>query len=134
MLPIRRKLRRRSTGAENIFWRSFRASFLDIRLRRQFSVGRFVADFCISSYRVIIEIDGVTHSTPAERAYDAKRQGWLEQQGYTVIRFTNAEVYRNIQGVLIRLEETLKGIPRKEHWTESAIRAKGERSGEGNLS
>ena len=28
--------------------------------------------FCISSYRVIIEIDGVTHSTPAERAYDAK--------------------------------------------------------------
>ena len=43
-------------------------------------------------------IDGDTHGGQVE--YDARRTRFLEQQGYRVIRFTNAEVMGHAAGVL----------------------------------
>lgn len=55
--------------------------------------GRFVPDMTWESRRLIVELDGKDgHRTPAQRVSDAKRQEWLEAQGYTVIRFTWAQV------------------------------------------
>jgi very-short-patch-repair endonuclease len=35
---------------------------------------------------------------------DAERDEWLEQQGYTVMRFSNDEVLNNIDHVLMTIE------------------------------
>jgi len=54
----------------------------------------------------VIEIDGDTHADPDQDAYDLARTKWLEAQGYRVIRFTNADVHANLEGVLkVLLEE-----------------------------
>jgi very-short-patch-repair endonuclease len=50
--------------------------------------------------KIIIELDGGQHSTPAEMENDSKRSHWFELQGYKVLRFWDNEVLTNIQGVL----------------------------------
>ncbi len=47
---------------------------------------------------LIIEIDGDTHGSTVE--YDAERTLYLKQQGWSVIRFTNADVIHNLEAVL----------------------------------
>jgi very-short-patch-repair endonuclease len=47
---------------------------------------------------LIVEVDGDTHATQVE--YDAARTAWLEQYGCRVVRFTNAEVGEELEGVL----------------------------------
>jgi very-short-patch-repair endonuclease len=32
---------------------------------------------------------------------------WLSQQGYTVLRFSNRDVYESLDGVLARIEQAL---------------------------
>lgn len=55
--------------------------------------GRFVPDMTWEGNKLIVELDGKgAHRTPAQRARDRKRQEWLEERGYTVIRFTWAQV------------------------------------------
>ena len=55
--------------------------------------GRFVPDMTWEDRKLIVELDGKdAHRTPAQKQRDKRRQEWLEARGYTVIRFTWAEV------------------------------------------
>ena len=47
---------------------------------------------------MVIEVDGATHGTDVAR--DAARSATLAAQGYDVLRFTNEDVFRNLDGVL----------------------------------
>ncbi len=55
---------------------------------------------------LVIEIDGDTHGE--SEAYDARRTRFLEDEGYRVIRFTNTDVTRNLDGVLEALTVELR--------------------------
>ena len=59
---------------------------------RQERIGPHYADFACREARLVIEIDGATHSTEHERAYDKAREDFIRAQGYRVIRFTNEDV------------------------------------------
>jgi len=54
----------------------------------------------------VVEVDGATHSTEAELAKDVRRDEKLRANGNSVLRFTNDEVFHNIDGVVetIRLK------------------------------
>jgi very-short-patch-repair endonuclease len=57
---------------------------------------------------LIVELDGeAAHTTPAQLAADARRQGWLESRGFTVIRFTHEEVERDPQRTAARVRSHL---------------------------
>ena len=61
-----------------------------------------------------IEVDGDTHAKPGQPEYDAARAAWLGQLGSRVIRFTNADAFGNLAGVLETIrsecqEERAKG-------------------------
>lgn len=56
--------------------------------------------------RLVIELDGDTHARSSE--CDAERTLYLEAQGYRVVRFSNAEVIENMDGVLQRLAEIVE--------------------------
>jgi very-short-patch-repair endonuclease len=58
--------------------------------------------------KLVIEIDGATHSTEDERHRDGAREQFLHDQGYRVARFGNDEVYRNIDGVIDTILGTLE--------------------------
>ena len=99
--PLARSLRRNATSAERRLWEGLRRKQVaNFRFRRQVILGGFIADFASLDCRLIIEIDGATHSTEQEVAYDAARSAALAAQGFTVMRFNNEDVYENLDGVL----------------------------------
>ena len=66
----------------------------------------FVVDFICFQARLVVEVDGATHSSDAEIARDRRRDAILRENGNAVLRFNNVEVYENLDGVLetIRLK------------------------------
>ena len=106
-VPLARRLRRNATAAERRLWQGLRRKEVaGFRFRRQVPLGGFVADFASFDARLIIEVDGATHSTDDELARDAARTAALAAQGFALLRFTNAEVLHNLDGALetIRLK------------------------------
>ena len=67
-----------------------------------------MVDFVTLEGKVIIEVDGVTHSTPAELAADMHRTRILESCGFHVVRVSNVDVYDNRDGVLDMIDRTLR--------------------------
>jgi very-short-patch-repair endonuclease len=101
LTPIARRLRRDATSAEKLLWRALRGKQLEgFRFRRQVPLAGYVADFACHEARLVVEIDGATHSTDAERTHDARRPSALEAAGYVVLRFCNFDVYEQIDSVV----------------------------------
>jgi len=85
------------------------------RFRRQVILGDFIADFACFDGRLVVEVDGATHSTDLEVARDIVRSSALADQGYAILRFTNDEVFRNLDGVLDTIHARLRELrPRRE--------------------
>lgn len=57
--------------------------------------------------RIAIEVDGQSHWSKAVRAKDIKKTRFLEERGWTVLRFRNAEVLGNLSAVLRVIRQTL---------------------------
>lgn len=94
-----RSLRRDQTDAERKLWMHLRNRQVGgVKFRRQHFITPFIADFCCPEKQLIIELDGGQHAERVEA--DRRRTGFLESQGYRVIRFWNHEVLENIEGVL----------------------------------
>lgn len=108
-----RELRRDMTPAEKKLWACLRRGQLDgWHWRKQHAVGTYIVDFFCAKAKLVIEVDGDSHAEPDQIAYDAERTRWLnEQQHYRVLRFTNAEVYHQLDGVVDRIWEALKEPP-----------------------
>ena len=105
-----RKLRATQTSAEATLWRALRDRRLeDWKFRRQSPIGRHVVDFVTVSGKLIVEVDGATHSTDEELARDATRTEELERLGFLVMRVTNVDVYENLEGVLEAISAQLSG-------------------------
>jgi very-short-patch-repair endonuclease len=47
--------------------------------------------------RLIVEVDGGQHNS--QHSYDERRDAWLEQQGFCVLRFWNNEIVQNTEAV-----------------------------------
>jgi very-short-patch-repair endonuclease len=96
-----RILRRNSTIAERRLWQGLRRKQIGgFRFRRQVILGGFITDFACFDARMIIEVDGATHSTDEEIAYDAARSAALATHGFDILRLMNDDVFRNLDGVL----------------------------------
>jgi very-short-patch-repair endonuclease len=67
-----------------------------------------VVDFVTLDGKLVVEVDGVTHGEPAESRRDKMRTRILEEYGFHVVRFSNIDVYENIEGVLEAIESTLR--------------------------
>ena len=100
LTPIARRLRHEATKAERILWRAIYRGQLDgFKFRRQVPICGYVVDFACHEARLVVELDGATHSTVEELAADNVRQTKIEDEGYAVLRFRNAEFYDNLDGV-----------------------------------
>ena len=107
-IQFSRLLRSRSTDAERALWRGIRSRQLaGVKFRRQFPIGPYIVDFISFDVRLIIELDGGQHAEDKERKNDAKRDQWLEQQKFEVLRFWNTDVLTNTEGVLSRILDTI---------------------------
>jgi len=98
-----RRLRREATPAERALWRELRK--LDgPRWRRQAPIGPRIVDFACLPARLVVEIDGGAHNAPDVALRDAKKQAWLEAEGFVVARFSNQDVLGDATGVAVKLQ------------------------------
>ncbi|WP_372770123.1 vitamin B12 dependent-methionine synthase activation domain-containing protein [Lutibacter sp.] len=106
------KMRNEPTEAEALLWDVLNGKKLEgHKIRRQHIIGNYIADFICLKTNLIIEIDGSIHQLPENIASDKERTKWLEEEGYSVIRFTNDEVLSNLDVVLKKIKEALEASP-----------------------
>jgi very-short-patch-repair endonuclease len=67
----------------------------------------FIVGFACFEARLIVEVDGATHSTDEEIAGDAVQSAALAASAFEILRFTNGDVYQNLDGVLETIWATL---------------------------
>lgn len=58
-----------------------------------------VSDFFIPGARVVIECDGFMHERPDVKLKDEQKNSSLQSQGYTVLRFTDAQIRKQFHEV-----------------------------------
>ena len=71
-------------------------------------MGPFIIDFYCAKYKLAIEVDGDSHLEPDAKRYDKERQVYIEQFGIGFLRFANAEIYEDLEGVLSRIGEKME--------------------------
>lgn len=104
----RQLLRRNMTKAEFMIWQKLKGKQLEgYKFRRQYSVSSFVIDFYCTELKLAIEIDGESHFEDGAQEYDQERQAFIESVGIRFLRFTNDEVYGNLQAVLERITQEI---------------------------
>ena len=98
-IPQARSLRRSMTGAEERLWFHLRGRrLLNAKFRRQYAIGPYIADFACVESKLVVELDGSQHVEQA--GYDKKRDAYIEEQGFTILRFWNNDVLSKTDDVL----------------------------------
>ena len=101
MIQRARSLRQRQTPSEAKMWSLLRnRRFQNAKFRRQHPIGPYITDFCSIEYKLVIEIDGSGHLYEEQKEKDRVRDYYLEQHGYTVLRFWSNDLYDNLDGVM----------------------------------
>jgi very-short-patch-repair endonuclease len=77
-------MRAAPTTSEAVLWEALRGSRLGVGFRRQVPIGRYIADFCAPSARLVVEVDGGYHAQRARA--DARLDRALARLGYTTVR------------------------------------------------
>ncbi len=96
-----RELRKKQTPTEDVLWQLLRdRQFADLKFRRQHQIGDYIVDFFCPEYALVVELDGAVHETSDRKKKDTKRDTYLRSLGHTVLRFTNARVFDDTEGVL----------------------------------
>lgn len=101
----RKELRKNQTDAERLLWSKLRNKQLNgYKFFRQYGVGSYIVDFYCPLLKVVIEIDGGQHYSQEGIAYDHQREEFLKTENIKVIRFTNLDVLKNIEGIYETLQ------------------------------
>src|SRR3954453_21846299 len=107
-----RALRRDLTEAERLIWNALRAHRLNgVSFRRQTPVGPYIVRFLCHEAKLIIELDGGQHFEPLHEKRDARRDAYLQGEGFRVLRFNNHDVMTNRDGVLEVIVAALQSAP-----------------------
>jgi len=86
------------TDAERLLWKHLRLRQIEgFKFRRQQPIDDYIVDFVCLEKRLIIEVDGGQHSEKS--LYDSERDEWLKSQGFSVLRFWNHQVLKDIEAV-----------------------------------
>ncbi len=106
----RKTLRNKMPRAEVLLWIELKNKKLGVRFLRQYSVGPFVLDFYSPTIKLALEVDGATHITDEEIEYDYLRQEEIEKNKIQFLRFTNPEIYHDMENVLTKIRAKIEEI------------------------
>ena len=104
-------MRRNPTELEVRVWRHLSNSQLGHKFRRQHVIFPYICDFFCPSKGLVVEVDGDTH----DQAYDERRDARLAAEGFATLRFTNHQVWDNLDGVVLTISEALQARP--DRWS-----------------
>ncbi|MCY1664061.1 endonuclease domain-containing protein [Rhizobium sp. SL86] len=99
-----KRMRKAMTEAELKLWNAVRAHRLEgLGFRRQVPIADYIVDFACPDERLIVELDGSQHSDDQAIRYDAARTARLEADGWTVLRFWNDDVLKDLDAVCLHI-------------------------------
>ena len=103
-------LRESQTNAEGLLWHYLRDKQLaGYKFRRQQPIGPYIVDFACMPQKLLIELDGGQHAE--QHTYDKKRDEFLREKGYKILRFWNNDVFENCFGVLESIRAAVQDPP-----------------------
>jgi very-short-patch-repair endonuclease len=106
-----RHLRRNATDAEQKLWHELRMLKTKGRhFRRQVPIAGYVVDFACHKSKLIVELDGGQHNSAEGIVSDERRSRNLEVHGFHLLRFWNADVFQNLEGIVDRIRHEV-GLP-----------------------
>lgn len=104
-----RRLRKNMTEAEKLLWSKLRRKQLkECQFYRQKIIGNFIVDFYCPKANLIIELDGGQHYTSEGLKKDRNRDKFMVGLGLKVLRYSDKEVFDNLNGILENVWENLK--------------------------
>ena len=86
------------TKEERRLWYDFLKQ-LPVTVNRQKVIGHYIVDFYCASAKLVIELDGSQHYEDEGAASDRERDRELDRLGVSVVRYSNADVRENFDGV-----------------------------------
>ncbi len=99
-----RQLRKNMTDAEKALWLKIRGKQIKgYQFFRQKPIGPFIVDFYCPKGNLVIEIDGGQHYSDEGKLKDSHRDTYLGSLGLRVLRFSDKEIFENIEGVLEKI-------------------------------
>ena len=105
-----RENRKNPTLAETVLWQSLKSDTIGTKVLRQHIIGDYIVDFLIPYYNLVIEVDGGYHAERTQQEDDAVRSGFLNSNGFYVMRFTNEQVLYDTECTLTRIQELIERI------------------------
>ena len=105
--PLSQYLRRNQTKEEAKLWYQFLRKY-PVQFRRQYKIGNYIVDFYCHKAKLAIELDCSGHYEPEQIKKDSERTEYIEEQGISVLRFTNIDIQRNFYNVCNCIDETVK--------------------------
>ena len=116
-----RRLRREMTVSERTLWAALRQ--LNLHIRRQAPMGRYVVDFVHHGAKLVIEVDSGRHDLPEAQLHDAERDGWLNAQGYRVLRIRDRDAFGDPYAVADRIAAEIQRSPPSQPFPHQGGRA-----------
>ena len=109
---LARELRKNMTDAERRVWSKIRRKQLkEFQFYRQKNIGNYIVDFYCPAAKLIVEIDGGQHYSENNTVKDEARDKFLCDLGFRVLRFSNSDVFKNIEGVVGEIDSHLWKSP-----------------------
>jgi very-short-patch-repair endonuclease len=100
---LSRELRKSGNLSEVLLWEQLKARKMKgYQFMRQKPIGNYIVDFFCSKLKLVIEIDGESHSQKLEK--DRLRQQKLESLGLSFLRFYDLDVKNDLNGVIRVIE------------------------------
>lgn len=115
--PFANRLRKEMTKAEACLWKyALRAGMRKgYGFRRQRPVLEFIADFMCLELKLVIEVDGITHTWGETVEKDMRKEDRLKEAGFLILRFDDDEILKNISRVVeaidLKIEEIERNVP-----------------------
>jgi very-short-patch-repair endonuclease len=89
------------TDAERLLWLKIRGNQLKgYQFYRQKPIGDYIVDFYCAKAKLVIEIDGSQHYSSEGKQKDEIRDNYIKQIGLRVLRFSDIEVFKNLNEVI----------------------------------
>jgi very-short-patch-repair endonuclease len=121
----RQLLRNNMPPAEQLVWARLKGRQIECcKFRRQYSVSAFVVDFYSIEIKLAIEIDGESHFHDGAEIYDRERQSLIEAAGIRFLRFTNQQVYEELDAVIDSIAQMICALRELPHPSPPLIKGR----------
>jgi very-short-patch-repair endonuclease len=112
---LARRLRKNSTKSEIKLWYYLKGKkMMGYDFHRQKPIDNSIVDFFCNKLKLVIELDGYTHTFEEVVDKDKFKQEQLKRLGVNVLRFRDEDVMKNMEGVLSVIQKYIHDFRKKQ--------------------